>query len=74
MTDIKDGESSSQDDRDDPDAKCKWSTLEHHAMTFPPPYHPLPKNVKLKTKEGAKVIELSLEAEEMATWWAEVEV
>lgn len=35
---------------DDPskgDNSVKWTTLEHNGVTFPPPYEPLPKNVKL---------------------------
>ena len=56
---------------DNEDGKIVWSSLEHHAMTFPAPYKRLPKSVHLKTKEGKQNIELSEEAEEMATWWAE---
>ena len=29
------------------DGTKKWSTLEHNGVVFPPPYQPLPKNVKL---------------------------
>ena len=30
------------------DGTVKWNTLEHHGVYFPPPYEPLPKNVKMK--------------------------
>ncbi|KAJ5278607.1 DNA topoisomerase 1 [Penicillium angulare] len=30
------------------DGTKKWTTLEHSGVVFPPPYEPLPKNVKLK--------------------------
>ncbi|OCF38236.1 DNA topoisomerase I [Kwoniella heveanensis CBS 569] len=30
------------------DGSVKWTTLEHNAVLFPPPYVPLPKNVKMK--------------------------
>ena len=43
-------------------------------MTFPAPYQKLPEKVNLKIKSTGKNVELSLEAEEMASWWAEVEV
>jgi len=32
------------------DGSSKWMTLEHHGVIFPPPYEPLPKNVKMKYK------------------------
>ena len=33
------GEANDQGDSDeDEDSKIKWQTLEHHGMTFPPPY------------------------------------
>uniref|UniRef100_A0A7S3CR17 DNA topoisomerase I n=1 Tax=Strombidium rassoulzadegani TaxID=1082188 RepID=A0A7S3CR17_9SPIT len=43
-------------------------------MTFPTPYQQLPKDVKLLLSDKKTVVKLSMEAEEMATWWAEVEV
>lgn len=46
------------------DGTQKWTTLEHNGVLFPPPYEPLPKNVKLKY-DGV-VVTLSLEAEEVA--------
>ena len=36
---------------DDPtkgDGTNKWDTLQHNGVVFPPPYKPLPKNVKMK--------------------------
>lgn len=30
------------------DGSIKWTTLEHNGVIFPPPYEPLPKNVKMK--------------------------
>ena len=52
---------------DDPtkgDGTKKWTTLEHNGVVFPPPYEPLPKNVKLKY-DGIPVT-LHPEAEEVA--------
>ncbi|KAJ5219354.1 uncharacterized protein N7498_001453 [Penicillium cinerascens] len=52
---------------DDPtkgDGTKKWMTLEHNGVVFPPPYEPLPKNVKLKY-DGVPVT-LHPEAEEVA--------
>ncbi|KAI9710123.1 MAG: DNA topoisomerase 1 [Bogoriella megaspora] len=45
----------------------KWSTLEHNGVVFPPPYEPLPKNVKLVY--AGKPISLEPEAEEVATFF-----
>jgi len=33
---------------DNNDGSVKWNTLEHNGVMFPPPYVPLPKNVKMK--------------------------
>jgi DNA topoisomerase-1 len=30
------------------DGSVKWTTLEHQAVLFPPPYIPLPKGIKMK--------------------------
>ncbi|KAL2808126.1 hypothetical protein BJX63DRAFT_410103 [Aspergillus granulosus] len=52
---------------DDPtkgDGTIKWKTLEHNGVVFPPPYEPLPKNVKLKY-DGVPV-DLHPDAEEVA--------
>ncbi|KAL3457075.1 hypothetical protein BJX64DRAFT_280900 [Aspergillus heterothallicus] len=52
---------------DDPtksDGTIKWRTLEHNGVVFPPPYEPLPKNVKLKY-DGVPV-DLHPDAEEVA--------
>ncbi|KAJ5719036.1 hypothetical protein N7493_007491 [Penicillium malachiteum] len=46
------------------DGTNKWTTLEHNGVVFPPPYEPLPKNVKLKYN-GVPVT-LHPEAEEVA--------
>jgi DNA topoisomerase I len=32
------------------DGSVKWQTLEHNGVIFPPPYEPLPDNVKMKYK------------------------
>ena len=32
------------------DGTVKWQTLEHNGVIFPPPYEPLPSNVKMKYK------------------------
>ncbi len=56
------------------DSKVVWKTLEHHAMTFPAPYTKLPSKIKLKVKSTKEKLDLSDEAEEMATWWAECEL
>ncbi|KAH7416978.1 hypothetical protein BKA64DRAFT_691482 [Cadophora sp. MPI-SDFR-AT-0126] len=46
------------------DDSIKWETLQHNGVIFPPPYEPLPKNVKL-LYDGVPVT-LSIEAEEIA--------
>jgi DNA topoisomerase-1 len=46
------------------DGTIKWTTLQHGGVVFPPPYEPLPKNVKL-LYDGIPVT-LSTEAEEVA--------
>ncbi|RAH50774.1 DNA topoisomerase 1 [Aspergillus brunneoviolaceus CBS 621.78] len=46
------------------DGTIKWTTLEHNGVVFPPPYEPLPKNVKLKY-DGIPV-NLHPDAEEVA--------
>lgn len=46
------------------DGTKKWSTLEHNGVVFPPPYEPLPKNVKMKY-DGVP-ISMAPEAEEVA--------
>mmetsp|Transcript_29798 Transcript_29798/g.45437 ORF Transcript_29798/g.45437 Transcript_29798/m.45437 type:complete len:331 (+) Transcript_29798:226-1218(+) len=43
-------------------------------MTFPAPYMKLPSSVKLKLKASQEKLELTEEAEEMATWWADCEL
>lgn len=46
------------------DGTIKWTTLEHNGVVFPPPYEPLPKNVKMKY-DGVPIT-LKPEAEEVA--------
>lgn len=46
------------------DGTVKWTTLEHNGVVFPPPYEPLPKDVKMKY-DGVPVT-LEPEAEEVA--------
>ena len=46
------------------DGTNKWETLQHHGVVFPPPYEPLPKNVKLKY-DGIPIT-LHPDAEEVA--------
>jgi DNA topoisomerase-1 len=46
------------------DDTVKWETLQHNGVIFPPPYEPLPKNVKL-LYDGIPLT-LSVEAEEVA--------
>lgn len=49
------------------DDSIKWETLQHNGVVFPPPYEPLPKNVKLLY--DGKPLTLSIEAEEIATFF-----
>ncbi|KAL1868041.1 hypothetical protein VTK73DRAFT_3866 [Phialemonium thermophilum] len=49
------------------DDTIKWTTLEHNGVLFPPPYQPLPKNVKLYY--DGKAVDLHPEAEEVATFF-----
>ncbi|KAG8980328.1 DNA topoisomerase 1, partial [Tulasnella sp. 427] len=46
------------------DGSVKWTTLEHHGVLFPPPYKPLPSNVKMKY--DGRSVTLSPAAEEVA--------
>jgi len=46
------------------DGTIKWTTLEHNGVLFPPPYEPLPQDVKMKY-DGVPVT-LEPEAEEVA--------
>lgn len=50
--------------QDDNDGSIKWTTLEHNGVLFPPPYEPLPSNVRLKY--DGKAVVLAPEAEEVA--------
>lgn len=46
------------------DGTNKWETLQHNGVVFPPPYEPLPKNVKMKY-DGVPIT-LHPDAEEVA--------
>ncbi|CRG90405.1 DNA topoisomerase I [Talaromyces islandicus] len=46
------------------DGTIKWKTLEHNGVVFPPPYEPLPKDVKMKY--GGVPVTLEPDAEEVA--------
>lgn len=46
------------------DGTKRWSTLEHAGVVFPPPYEPLPNNVKMRY--DGKPVSMALEAEEIA--------
>ncbi|KAH7329274.1 hypothetical protein B0I35DRAFT_419826 [Stachybotrys elegans] len=50
------------------DDSIKWQTLEHNGVLFAPEYEPLPKSAKLYY--DGKPVNLSIEAEEVATFWA----
>lgn len=49
------------------DGSVKWTTLEHNAVLFPPPYVPLPKGVKMKY-DGVPLT-LPPESEEVAGFY-----
>ena len=49
------------------DDSIKWTTLEHNGVLFPPPYEPLPKNVKLYY--DGQAVDLHVDAEEVATFF-----
>ncbi|KAF7547226.1 hypothetical protein G7046_g9067 [Stylonectria norvegica] len=49
------------------DDSIKWQTLEHNGVLFAPEYEPMPKHVKM-LYEG-KPVTLSVEAEEVASFW-----
>lgn len=46
------------------DGSIKWTTLEHAGVIFPPPYEPLPENVKMRY--DGEPVTLKPEAEEVA--------
>ncbi|KAJ7045558.1 DNA topoisomerase I [Mycena alexandri] len=50
------------------DGSVKWKTLEHSGVIFPPPYEPLPTNVKMKYH--GKELDLPPAAEEVAGFYA----
>ena len=49
------------------DGTNKWESLEHNGVVFPPPYQPLPKNVKMKY--DGEPITLHSDAEEVASFF-----
>ncbi|KAL8692522.1 MAG: hypothetical protein Q9218_002467 [Villophora microphyllina] len=49
------------------DGTTKWTTLEHAGVIFPPPYEPLPKNVKMLY--DGKPVSMAPDAEEVATFF-----
>lgn len=50
------------------DGSEKWQTLEHNGVYFPPPYEPLPPNIKMKY--NGKPVDLPPAAEEVAGFYA----
>lgn len=69
----------------DGDGTVKWQTLEHNGVIFPPPYEPLPSNVKMKYngifllwafsspfiyRPLGNLVDLPHEAEEVAGFYA----
>uniref|UniRef100_H2Y8H4 DNA topoisomerase I n=1 Tax=Ciona savignyi TaxID=51511 RepID=H2Y8H4_CIOSA len=52
------------------DSGVKWKFLEHKGPVFAPPYEPLPKTVQFKY--DGKPMKLSLEAEEVMTFYAKM--
>ena len=46
------------------DGTTKWTTLEHAGVVFPPPYEPLPRNVRMRY--DGKPVTMAPEAEEIA--------
>jgi DNA topoisomerase I len=49
------------------DGTKKWETLQHQGVIFPPPYEPLPKNVKMRY--DGKPISMHPDAEEVASFF-----
>jgi DNA topoisomerase IB len=68
-----DNDTDADNSDEDANSKTKWKTLEHHGMTFPEAYKPLPSDVKVKYKASGKPIDLPLEIEEIACWWSSAE-
>ncbi|CAK5265750.1 unnamed protein product [Mycena citricolor] len=50
------------------DGSVKWTTLEHNGVLFPPPYEPLPSNIKMRY--NGRVLDLPPAAEEVAGFYA----
>ncbi|KAF7321369.1 DNA topoisomerase I [Mycena kentingensis (nom. inval.)] len=55
-------------DADQGDGSVKWQTLEHNGVIFPPPYEPLPADIKMKY--NGKPVDLPPESEEVAGFYA----
>ena len=52
----EDSDGEKTDDNSTGNSKTKWKTLEHHGMTFPAAYKPLPPGVRVKyAKTGEKI-------------------
>ncbi|KAL8972298.1 MAG: hypothetical protein Q9183_000627 [Haloplaca sp. 2 TL-2023] len=49
------------------DGTIKWTSLEHAGVVFPPPYEPLPKNVKMLY--DGKPVSMAPDAEEVAVFF-----
>ena len=72
----EDGEIKGEDDEDEPykwweqtnDGSTKWTTLDHAGVMFPPEYEPH----RVKMKYEGKPIKLSVEAEEVASFFAAI--
>ncbi|KAL0575736.1 DNA topoisomerase 1 [Marasmius crinis-equi] len=55
-------------DPNNEDNSVKWTTLEHNGVIFPPPYEPLPSNVKMKY--DSQKVDLPPASEEVAGFFA----
>lgn len=62
--DDEDGQVNWWEDPTKGDGTNKWETLQHSGVVFPPPYEPLPKNVKLRY--SGTPVSLHPDAEEVA--------
>ncbi|EJD03354.1 uncharacterized protein FOMMEDRAFT_20466 [Fomitiporia mediterranea MF3/22] len=52
------------------DGSIKWNTLEHNGVYFPPPYEPLPSDVKMKY--DGKPVNLPPDSEEVAGFYGQM--
>nr|ODO00475.1 DNA topoisomerase I [Cryptococcus depauperatus CBS 7855] len=55
-------------EQENADGEVKWTLLEHNAVLFPPPYVPLPPNIKMKY--DGQSLTLPSESEEIAGFFA----